>query len=338
MLHQKKVPELRKALQKRGLPTNGKKAELIARIVAADQDPTFQRTLLLTEVTALVPEKITLQSVIKLETKCSGDKLAMACLIDVINHASLGMSLATQADLLAISTAGKVYTSQKFRKELLWIDMVPMLRTKQGIYSLWKTLNAVGISPDILVALLLRLHKAQETSCSGVGHGMIPWIRLRVIATPLMTLVNPTVLDLLELIETLRKMPMVSMDQHPGDHALFTQKWIAFLDLHPAVKSYTDPIYTFIIPTTTAADANLAANMALFPPLPGGGAPAGVNDLGGALIPGLYSIPTQADANIITYGLRTHYATPQGTAYAGGASPAQHILMFSVAAGALTQV
>ena len=33
-----------------------------------------------------------------------------------------------------------------------------------------------------------------------------------------------------------------------------------------------------------------------------------VPDLGGVAIPGLYTLPLQADANILAHGLRTHYA------------------------------
>ncbi len=55
------------------------------------------------------------------------------------------------------------------------------------------------------------------------------------------------------------------------DHAVFTEKWLSFLDRNPAVKAYTDPVFIFVIPTPSVADPGLPALVALFPPLPGGG-------------------------------------------------------------------
>lgn len=145
---------------------------------------------------------------------------------------------------------------------------------------------------DSLIALCQRLNTAKESSCAGSGHGVLLWSKLRILAEPLMSLSNPLPIDLLPLIDAVREAPIVSMDAPAGgilceydssfscrlniisliysDHATFTEKWLSFLDRHPAVKAYTDPVFVFVLPAPLVADPGLAGTVALFPPLSGG--------------------------------------------------------------------
>lgn len=92
---------------------------------------------------------------------------------------------------------------------------------------------------------------------------------------------------------------------------------------YPAVKAYTDPVFAFLNPAAHSAP-DVANKISSFPP---GGMYLSLNatkrlvaqfvpvlGIGGAPLPGVYTSPTQASANICTNSLRTHFATPPGAA------------------------
>jgi hypothetical protein len=130
-----------------------------------------------------------------------------------------------------------------------------------------------GVHLHSLRDSMLTLSRLYDRSCYGVQHSTTTFDEVWALAQPLFAIGKrgssraPTVLELVPLIQHIRKMPhvMMSNQKHSGHFAKYSDAFVKWLSLNPAIQRYLDPPSVLIQPSNVPALPNIAAIIAALP-------------------------------------------------------------------------
>jgi len=192
-------------------------------------------------------------------------------------------------------------------------------------------LNENGFSMETLVKLFYDLNACQESACKDCGNEVISASRVLELAIPMLNKSNPSISEMLPLIQELRNSPVINIDIVDfTKYDKFSTRWDKWLERHPAISAYMDPPCVVVEPVPHVVGA-VPPIIATLPALTA--QPVNLPDFpGGAPWAGIYRMATIQEARMVAVALRTHLAAPPG-GIGGGAGPAHRICVFSTTGG-----
>jgi len=277
-------------------------------------------------VCGFVPEAIEVGQIVHYYQN-NQDKLCRLILQEKIEQSAFGLSteqLSNALDLV-LTQYKEIKGEEKISSTtsvLLLPKLAKLLRqmtNEEDIDLGLKIANLVhqnGFAMSNLITIFLDLTALEENACEDRGNGLLPASRLMGLCTPILTQPNPTIPEMLELIEELRQNPMIVADiQDFSDYDKFMNKWEKWLARHPCILTYLDPHEVAIEPLVHNLPG-VAAVVNALPALPGG-QPWFLSDFQ-APPPianqweGIYTLGSRSAARRCSTVLSTHFAVAPG--------------------------
>jgi hypothetical protein len=212
-----------------------------------------------------------------------------------------------------------------------------------------QSINRCGLYLENIFDLFKDLTELSVIACRTSIRGTITTSTISDLGKPFIKKLNPSIAEVLDLIEEFRKGQYIINGQQPAPHyEIIQQRWDSWILNHPSVWKYLDPAVTLVQSTATPPIPNLGGVINTLPAFPSGIQPTQVVDpTHGGNWEGMYECNDNLDAFHLAICLRSHFqhppagpavpcpvlGVPPGGVIIGGGHGALRIVTFNLTPG-----
>lgn len=296
------------------------------------------------KVELIEPEECTLSVVENFLPMCEELKILGFILIEKIEVASFGLTLDDFVDRLDTLLCCVSEIEEKVRKQVRSVGIVELarklkkvnfsndFRIQEPMRACLKFLYQKGFGVEKVLAIFRRLQELRDKGCKDVcrkRNGCMPAKKYVELGAPLLANRKPSIVELYDLIEELRKYSSVSArGERSNELGEVANKLESWLDYHPMILRYMDPWFVIAEPVDLQIPDSIAVTLNTIPTIVSFDIP---NDIGNRHFSSLYSCETQHDAWGIATALRTAHSDGHGR---GGTGTAVRIGIIRSSTGA----
>jgi hypothetical protein len=259
----------------------------VSSFVQSDlQDESNIRAAVL-ELSNVPPRQLTINFVLQYLPRHDSEKMLLPKLLlcDLIRQASFGQSVVDINGRMeelgyeslewveCLQSSGDQPVLWREFEEALEVATIPQRGNLRHIYQdesevepklpePIRLLNQAGVGLRTFMEMFRKLLNSYERPCEGLGHGCSLGNHVFALAAPLLEQTHarsPGVLEMLPLIMQLRKCPHINMGgQDWSKYSHYMESWDNWLQHHPAVQRYLDPVFCIVQAPVVDAPPGLA--------------------------------------------------------------------------------